>query len=107
MASGDPGCYTAIAYIHQTPETGREDYRIQVNGQHNADHTKETQWLYITFNQRVSYKGSNGSLKQGDGSIMLVIEFNYHQNPMDNIGLGDLIVESDPGLAMTSVRITD
>ena len=38
MASG---CYEASAYIHQTPETGRGDYRIQVNGKHNADHTKE------------------------------------------------------------------
>ena len=28
------GCYTASAYIHQTPQTGRGDYRIQVNGQH-------------------------------------------------------------------------
>ena len=34
------GCYTASAYIHQTPENGRGDYRIQVNGKHNADHTK-------------------------------------------------------------------
>ena len=33
------GCYTASAYIHQTPHTGRGDYRIQVNGKHNADHT--------------------------------------------------------------------
>lgn len=24
------GCYDASAYIHQTPETGRGDYRIQV-----------------------------------------------------------------------------
>lgn len=24
------GCYTASAYIHQTPHTGRGDYRIQV-----------------------------------------------------------------------------
>ena len=33
LASG-AGCYTASAYIHQAPETGRGDYRIQVNGQH-------------------------------------------------------------------------
>ena len=28
------GCYTVSAYIHQKPETGRGDYRIQLNGQH-------------------------------------------------------------------------
>ena len=38
------GCYTASAYIHQTPENGRGDYRIQVNGKHNADHTKEARF---------------------------------------------------------------
>ena len=47
------GCYTASAYIHQTPENGRGDYRIQVNGKHNADHTKEAQVLTISFNQNV------------------------------------------------------
>ena len=38
------GCYTASAYIHQTPQSGSGEYRIQVNGQHSADHTKEAQW---------------------------------------------------------------
>ena len=35
-AASGAGCYDASAYIHQTPETGRGDYRIQVNGKHNA-----------------------------------------------------------------------
>lgn len=30
-----------------------------------------------------------------------------HQNPSDNIGLGDLVVTSDAGLAITGVSITD
>ena len=49
MNSGDPGCYAATANIHQKPQTGRGDYRIQVNGIHNSDHTKETQYLFIAF----------------------------------------------------------
>ena len=49
--SAASGCYTASAYIHQTPENGRGDYRIQVNGKHNADHTKEAQVLTISFNR--------------------------------------------------------
>ena len=101
------GCYTANAYIHQTPETGRGDYRIQVNGKHDADHTKETQWLHITFNMPVVYGSSQGSLDSGDGTNTLVIRYNYHQNPNDNIGLGDLVVEADQGLAVTAVSITD
>lgn len=42
------GCYTASAYIHQTPQTGRGDYRIQVNGQHKADHKNDAQLLTIS-----------------------------------------------------------
>ena len=101
------GCYTASANIHQKPETGRGDYRIQVNGKHDADHTKETQWLHITFNMSVEYSSSQGTLESGNDTNTLTIRYSYHQNPTDNIGLGDLIVTADAGLAVTAVSITD
>ena len=100
------GCYTASAYIHQTPQTGRGDYRIQVNGQHKADHTKEAQTLTISFNQNVTYVSGGAGLICGDGTT-LTIRYTYHNNENDNIGLGDLIVTSDAGLAITGVSITD
>ena len=107
-ADGDGGtCYTTTARIHQTPETGRGDYRIQVDGHHSADHTREAQTLTISFNLPVEYVSSNGSLVSGDGSPTLVIGLRYHQNPNDNIGFGDLIVKADPGLAITGAKITD
>ena len=95
------GCYTASAYIHQTPENGRGDYRIQVNGKHNADHTKEAQVLTISFNQNVTY------VSGGAGLTPVIVKLAYHQNPTDNIGFGDLVVTSDAGLAITGVSITD
>lgn len=101
------GCYTVTANIHQSPQTGRGDYRIQVNGSHSADHTNDKQWLVIVFNQAVVYKSSNGTLVSGDGTNTLTIEYSYHQNPNDNIGLGDLCVESDAGLQIISANITD
>ena len=101
------GCYTATAYIHQKPETGRGDYRIQVNAKHDADHTNKTQWLHISFNMPVKYGSSQGSLVSGDGTSTLVIQFNYNQNQSDNIGFGDLAVEADQGLAITAVSFTD
>ena len=112
------GCYTASAYIHQTPQSGSGEYRIQVNGQHSADHTKEAQTLTISFSLPVTYTSSGGSLVSGSGTNTLVINYNYHQNrggmpwrlhqnPTDNIGLGDLVVQADAGLAVTSVNITD
>lgn len=107
MSSGDPNCYTATATIHQKPQVGRGDFRIQVNGIHDANHTKELQYLFISFNMPVTYKSSNGTLINGDGSDALCIEYRYHQNPKDNIGLGDLVVEADAGLAVTNIRITD
>lgn len=101
------GCYTASAYIHQTPETGRGDYRIQVNGQHHSDHTKEAQTLTISFNQNVTYVSGGAGLISGNGTLILTIKLSYHQNPNDNIGFGNLVVTSDPGLAITGVSITD
>mgnify|MGYP007113748271 FL=1 len=35
-ASGSD-CYTVATNIHQTPQLGRGDYRIQVNGTHAAN----------------------------------------------------------------------
>lgn len=106
MASG-VGCYTASAEIKQTPGTGRGDYRIQVDGKHDADHTKEAQTLTITFNQVVTYVSGGAGLIDGNGTTMLKVSLSYHQNPTDNIGLGDLIVTSDAGLSITGVSITD
>lgn len=101
------GCYTASAYIHQTPQTGRGDYRIQVNGQHHSDHTKEAQTLTISFNQNVTYVSGGAGLISGNGTATLIIKLSYHQNSNDNIGFGDLVVTSDTGLAITGVSITD
>lgn len=106
-ASGSAGCYTTTAYIHQTPQTGRGDYRIQVNGHHDADHTRESQVLTISFNQNVTYVSGGAGLISGDGTTTLKIKLSYHQNSTDNIGFGDLIVTSDTGLAITGVSITD
>ena len=106
-AASGTGCYTVTAKIHQTPQTGRGDYRIQVNGQHHADHTKEAQTLTISFNQPVTYSSSNGTLAGATTGTTLTINYTYHQNPNDNIGLGDLVVTSDAGLAITGVSITD
>ena len=45
------GCYTASAYIHQTPHTGRGDYRITGKMEkHNADHTREGTGSDNSFN---------------------------------------------------------
>ncbi len=106
-AASGAGCYEASAYIHQTPETGRGDYRIQVNGKHNADHTKEAQVLTISFNQNVTYVSGGAGVISGNGTTTLKIKLSYHQNPTDNIGLGDLYVTSDAGLSITGVSITD
>jgi len=100
MASGD--CYYVANVMYQKPETGRGDYRIQINASHNATdgHHSGEQILTITFSQPVKYKDSNGTLINGDGSCSIRIRYKYHNNDKDNIGLGDVIVESDAGLAV-------
>lgn len=101
------GCYTVTTNIRQKPETGRGDYRIQVDGVHAADHTREAQTLTITFNQEVTYSSSNGTLVGSETGTTISIGYTYHQNPNDNIGLGDLVVFSNPGLEVVSAKITD
>lgn len=107
-AGGGGDCYTVAAHIHQTPETGRGDFRIQVDAVHAAwdGHHSGAQVLTLYFNQAVTYKGSNGSLAGGDGTSSINISYAYHNNANDNIGLGDVIVESDAGLAVTGATLS-
>ena len=107
-ASGNTDCYTISAYIHQVPEYGRGDYRIQVNGVHNASdgHHSGEQVLTLNFNVPVTYKSSNGTLVGGNGTNSIQIKYNYHNNQVDNIGLGDVIVEADAGLAVVGGELS-
>lgn len=116
MASGDnmtpyggngSGCYTVSAYIHQTPQNGRDDYRIQVNGKHAAGHNCNGQILTLNFNQPVTYVSSNGSLKGGDGTSTIQISYGYWNNRNDNIGLGDVVVKASAGLAVMGATLDD
>lgn len=52
------GCYTVTTNIHQRPEFGRGDYRIQVNARHDTSHTCSQQLLTLGFNQSVEYSSS-------------------------------------------------
>lgn len=106
MASG---CYDVSAYIHQTPENGRETYVIQVNGKHKADpgHTCNGQILTLSFNQPVTYVSSQGSLVGGDGTSTIQIKYSYFNNASDNIGLGDISVKAGDGLAITGWILDD
>lgn len=108
LASG-VGCYTASASAHQAPELGRENYRIQVNGKHSADHTREAQTLIISFNLPVTYVSGGAGYISGNGTTTLTVALKYHQNTNDNIGLGDLIVTAGEGLEVLKdgVAITD
>jgi len=103
------GCYTVSAYIHQTPETGRETYVIQVNGKHAADHACDGQVLTISFDRAVTYVSSQGTLLSGNGTNTLVIKYGYHNNASDNIGLGDISVSTGDrsGLNIVSTVLDD
>ncbi len=101
------GCYTVKTSIRQDQQVGRTDYRIQVDGVHDADHTNNKQTLTISFNMPVEYKSSNGTLVGLSTGTTLVIDYDYMQNGKDNIGLGDLVVSAEQGLEVTSIKLTD
>lgn len=105
-ASGN--CYTVTTSIHQDPQEGRIDYRIQVNGTHAADdgHHGGEQVLTLSFNMPVTYVSSNGTLVSGDGTSSIQIKYNYHNNAYDNIGLGDVVVSSSDGLGITGAVLS-
>ena len=91
------------------------DIVIRFQGGANAGHTIINEYgkfaLHLlpsgSFNQNVTYSSSNGTLASAETGTTLVINYTYHQNPTDNIGLGDVVVTSEPGLAITGVSITD
>lgn len=105
-ASGD--CYTTTARIHQRPETGREDFRIQVDAIHSADHNSNAQQLVLTFSDPVEYVSSAGTYVSGSGTNAITINYSYHNNRSDNIGLGDVVVTSKAsGLSITGAVVYD
>ena len=101
------GCYTVTASIRQDNQIGRTDYRIQLDGKHDSDHTRGEQTLTVSFNMPVEYKSSGGTFQGVSGGTTIVVKYNYHQNPTDNIGLGDLVVSAEQGLQITSISFTD
>lgn len=109
MAGGGGGCYTASAYLHQDKELGRGNFCVGVNGIHNASdgHHCKQQILTLTFNQPVGYVESNGTLIGGDGTTTLQIQYGYHNNANENIGLGDVYVTSNDGLAVIGASLDD
>lgn len=107
-ASEGGDCYTVTAYIHQSPETGRGDFRIQVDAVHAASdgHHSTEQVLALSFNQPVEYVSSQGTLVSGSGTSTINIKYNYHNNAYENIGLGDVCVTSNAGLSVTGAVLT-
>ena len=92
---GGSKCYTCNAHINQRPETGRDDFRIQINAQHHGDHTCNEQILTVVFNHPATFIScSNGSLNGPNNKSQIQVKLRYHNNPNDNIGMGDFIVKS-------------
>ena len=88
-------CYTCNAKINQRPETGRDDFRIQINAQHHGDHTCDEQTLTMVFNYPATFIScSNGRLDGSNNTTRIKVKLRYHNNQNDNIGMGDFIVKS-------------
>ncbi|MBP7176823.1 MAG: hypothetical protein KBA53_11515 [Thermoclostridium sp.] len=112
MASGTgSACYTAWGTKTQSPQEGRGTYVFQLDGKHNStttdSHTNNAQKVTVSFNQKVTYGSSSGTLVSGDDTSKLVISYAYWQNATDNIGLGNLSVVSESGLLLTGITISD
>lgn len=103
------GCFTATARITQYPETGRMNYVIQVDAQHQSNHNSNNQELTITFNQPVkctAVDGQGGTIVSNN-SATLVLRYTYFSNWTQSIGFGNLTVEAGAGLAILTVSLDD
>ncbi len=110
-ASGD--CYTVSAVIVQIPELGKDSYTIQMDGVHAAQdgHHSSERVIKVVFNQVVTYVSSAAANVSGSGSNTLYLTYvqgngSYHNNAEDTLGLGNLEVISEVGLAINSVSCT-
>ena len=101
-ASGD--CYTTSARIVQSPQEGRGTYVIQFDSVHAADdlHHSGGQVVELSFNQEVEYVWSAGTLQGSNRGTTIAIEYSYHSNENDKIGLGNVEVISEPGLTVSA-----
>lgn len=107
VASSD--CWTADAYIHQTPETGRNDYRIQVNAYHtNPENHRSGAIVTIVFNQSVTVTNAGGGSQVYGNSTGSTISVKFDigtYNSNESKGWGDLTVTSGDGLEIVDVGI--
>ncbi len=114
-ASGD--CYTFTARITQSPEVGQPYYIIQMDGVHAAqdNHHSTSRTMKISFNMPVTYISSQAASVSGSGSTVLHLTYTdgvncdkgaYHNNGSDNIGLGNLTVQAEAGLAIQGISCT-
>lgn len=109
--SGD--CYTFKATIIQWPEEGKQTYTIKIDGNHSATdgHHSSERIVMIVFNQPVTYVSSNAVSASGSGTNTLKLTYvqtggSYHNNAVENIGLGNLEVLSATGLEINSTSCT-
>lgn len=102
-------CYSCTAQINQRPETGRDDFRIQINAQHHGNHICDEQYLTVIFSNRATFIScSNGSLMGPNNTERIEVRLRYHNNPNDNIGMGDFTVKSDDkSLSIVDVFMAD
>lgn len=109
--AGSGNCYSTTATIVQQPES-THGYIIQVNATHAAldGHHSTNRQIEVSFNQAVNYVSSEASQCWGSGTTKLTLEYArkngapYHNNASEYIGLGNLEVTSEAGLAITGCR---
>ena len=102
-------CWRVEAAIHQVPETGRGDYRLQVDAWHtNPGKHRSSAVVTIVFNQTVTVTnpGNNAFTVSGTGTVIKVGFDVTTYNPNEHRGWGDLYVTSDAGLKIVDVGIT-
>lgn len=104
-------CYKAGANTTQAPEYGRGSFCLHVDGKHNSvdgdGHATDSQTLVLTLSNPVEVVASQGkNVTVSPDGYTVYIDYSYHNNSSDNIGLSDVYVRTKDGTE-SGLTVTD
>lgn len=106
---GDDHWTITTLRLSQDSVDSRQYYVVHMEAKHHKQHTVNTEWLHLSFNKPVTDCSSSGNatIFSGNGTANPVYQLNYHANPGEGVGLAEINVKADPGLAITGGYISD
>lgn len=86
-------CATLNASLIKDVSSGSALVNMYFEHHCNDGLPSDSQTVYLVFNENVTTSSSD--VVSGNGTNTLVVQYNYHLNPMDSMGIADLEITCD------------